>query len=190
MKRLLLSLSASLAFAALASAAPWQSITQRKAILDERIDMGIRNGLLTRPEAIVVRGDFDTLVRLEQTYLRSGGGLTAKEQLDLDRRFEALFMRVKFQKHDAQVRVDPNWVPINQRQARIYGRIDDGIRNGTITKAESVQLRGEFQTLVRLEAEYRRSGGVFTLQEREDLDRRLSRLSQRVVVERRDDQRF
>ena len=38
-----------------ALAAPWQSINQRQAALDARIDQGVRNGALTRPEAVQLR---------------------------------------------------------------------------------------------------------------------------------------
>ena len=50
-----------LAIAAPASAQAWQSINQRQANLDQRIDMGVRNGSLTRNEAVQLRSEFNPI---------------------------------------------------------------------------------------------------------------------------------
>jgi len=167
-----------------AAAASWRSINERQGILEDRINEGIRNGALTRPEAIRLRAEFSDLGRMEETYRRSGGSLSAAERADLDRRFDALRLRIRVERHDQQDRGD--WVPINQRQERIDERIEQGVRNGTLTRTEAIELRGEFRTLVNLEAEYRRSRGGLSADERVDLDRRLERLSARVAKERHD----
>ncbi|AUW60328.1 hypothetical protein C1T17_14380 [Sphingobium sp. SCG-1] len=86
-----------------ASAAPWQSINQRQANLERRIDQGVRNGALNRNEAQRLRGQFRDLARLEADYRRSNG-LSRRERLDLDRRFDALSSRIKIQKQDRQRR--------------------------------------------------------------------------------------
>ena len=49
-----------------ASAAPWQSINQRQANIDRRIDQGERNGSLTRMEANRLRGEFRPKLRIEE----------------------------------------------------------------------------------------------------------------------------
>lgn len=61
MKKLLaMAVAASaLAFAAPASAQGWQSINQRQAQLDQRIDVGVRNGSLTRNEGVRLRAEFN-----------------------------------------------------------------------------------------------------------------------------------
>lgn len=108
MKRILLSLAAASAvLAALpgaASAAPWQSINQRQANLERRIDQGVRSGELTRVEAARVRDQFRDLARLEARYRRSGHGLDMRERRDLDMRFDRLSQRVYAEKHDRQDR--------------------------------------------------------------------------------------
>jgi Ni/Co efflux regulator RcnB len=108
MKRMILSLaavSAVLSAAPLAaSAAPWQSVNERQANLERRIDQGVRSGELTRPEAARVRGEFRQIARLEVQYRRSGGRLTGYERADLDRRFDRLSQQVYAQKHDPQAR--------------------------------------------------------------------------------------
>ncbi|RVT43100.1 hypothetical protein [Sphingobium algorifonticola] len=61
-----------------ASAAPWQSINQRQANLDRRIDQGVRSGALNRAEAQRLRTEFRDLARLEANYRRSNG-LSARD---------------------------------------------------------------------------------------------------------------
>jgi len=91
-----------LSLSAAAQAAPWQSINQRQANLENRIDNGVRNGSLTRREATRLRNQFYHLERLERQYRR--GGLSWSERRDLDRRFDRLSAQIRFQKHDAQNR--------------------------------------------------------------------------------------
>jgi len=110
MKHALMSLAAVAAVAAaipvVASAAPgpWQSINQREANLNQRIEQGIRKGSLTRPEAMRLRQDMRQLERLEAQYRHSRPGLTNSERRDLDRRFDVLSAKVFEQKHDWQNR--------------------------------------------------------------------------------------
>jgi hypothetical protein len=88
-----------------ASAAPWQSINQRQANLEQRIDQGVRKGDLNRQEAARLRVQFRELSRLEAQYRRSGGGLTQAERRDLDARFDRLSQQIYAQRHDRQDRV-------------------------------------------------------------------------------------
>lgn len=102
MKRTLLALAAlaSVAAAPLAAqAAPWQSINQRQASLDHRIDVGVRNGSLSRAEAMRLRGEFRSLSRLEISYRRSNG-LSMRERADLDARFDRLSRQIQIERHD------------------------------------------------------------------------------------------
>jgi hypothetical protein len=79
----------------------------------------------------------------------------------------------------------PPWQSINQRQANLEQRIDQGVRNGSLTRSEALRLRGEFRSISRLEASYRRSNGL-SMRERADLDARFDRLSRQIQVERHD----
>jgi hypothetical protein len=109
MKRLLLSVAAASAvlvsLPVAASAAPWQSINQRQANLEHRIDQGVRKGDLTRPEAARLRAESRHIARLEARYRRTDGGLSAWERTDLDRRFDRLSHQVFAERHDRQDRV-------------------------------------------------------------------------------------
>ncbi|WP_299175783.1 hypothetical protein [uncultured Brevundimonas sp.] len=76
----------------------WQSINARQTNLDRRIDQGVRSGQLSRREAARLRGDFNSLLRLEANYRR--GGLTAWERNDLDRRFDRLSAEIRSERRD------------------------------------------------------------------------------------------
>lgn len=95
---------ATVALPTVASAQPgWQSINQRQANLDRRIDRGIQNGTLNRREAQRLRGEFRALDQLEHRYRRSNG-LSQWERRDLNRRFDALGARVRYERNDRQGR--------------------------------------------------------------------------------------
>lgn len=106
MKRILIGVLAasSLAAAMPASAAAWQSINSRQNQIFGNIEQGIRNGALTRAEAYRLKSDFYRITRLESQYRHTGNGLSAWERRDLDRRLDALKMRVRIQRHDYQRR--------------------------------------------------------------------------------------
>jgi len=77
-----------------------------------------------------------------------------------------------------------HWQSINARQDNLDRRIDRGVRTGQLSRREASRLRGEFNGLLRLEANYRRGG--LTAWERADLDRRFDRLSAQIRYERND----
>ena len=77
-----------------------------------------------------------------------------------------------------------NWQSINQRQVQLDRRIDQGVRNGALSRREASRLRAEFNGIARLEQSYRRGG--LSGWERADLDRRFDRLSAQIRMERRD----
>lgn len=177
-----------------ASAQGWIPVNDRLANLDTRIDRGVRSGDLTRNEAAKLRADFRAVARLEARY--SANGLSAWERDDLDRRMDALSARVRFERADAQQRgwyggrgwTDSRgtWMPIDRRQDQLDRRIDRGVRDGRLTRAEAVRLRAEFRDVARLEARYRMNG--LSAYERADLDRRFDRLAARIRWEARDNQ--
>jgi hypothetical protein len=76
----------------------WQSISQRKFQLDRRIDNGLRNGMLSRREAVRLKAELNQLVRLEASYMR--GGLNARERMELDRRYDQLARQVREERRD------------------------------------------------------------------------------------------
>jgi len=175
--------ASALAVSAPASAQSWQNINQRQAQLDQRIDVGVRNGSLTRSEAARLRDDFRDLARLEARY-RASNGLSYNERADLDRRFDRLSAQIRYERRD---RDDRGWQPINARQHQIDNRIDWGLRRGYLSQREATHLRADFNEIARLEVRYRRNG--LSQSERRDLDRRFDRLSATVEAELRDGDR-
>jgi hypothetical protein len=81
-----------------------------------------------------------------------------------------------------------SWRSINDRQDRLYERIERGVARGTITGREANSLRAQFARIERLEYRYRRGG--LSNWERADLDRRFDVLSARIRDESRDGQRY
>lgn len=77
-----------------------------------------------------------------------------------------------------------NWQSINDRKYNLDRRIDQGLRNRSLSRREADRLKAELNSLVRLERSYMRGGLSRT--ERADLDRRYDRLSAQVRSERRD----
>ena len=77
----------------------WVSINQRQAVLDARIDRGIRDGSLNRVEAERVRAEFRDIAAMEARY-RGDGRLERWEEAELDRRFDVLAARVRLERND------------------------------------------------------------------------------------------
>lgn len=111
MKKIVLALTAASALAAAAPALAqpyggydrqdyrgWTSINQRQDQLDRRIDVGLRNGQLTRYEAGRLRDEFYDIARLERRY--RSNGLSGWERADLDRRFDALSAKIRWERRD------------------------------------------------------------------------------------------
>jgi hypothetical protein len=85
-----------------ASAQAWRSINQRQTNLYNRIEQGVRNGSLTRPEARRLQNRFTTIARLENRY--RANGLSMSERRDLDQRFDSLSRQIRMERHDRQDR--------------------------------------------------------------------------------------
>ena len=73
---------------------------------------------------------------------------------------------------------------VNQKEAQIAQRIDQGVRTGALTRGEARNLRIRLAQIQRLEQVYRRGG--LNMNERRDLDRRLDALSVSVRVDKHD----
>ena len=106
MKRIVLSLVAAASLAGAAAPAfaqgprpsDWQPLAERADNIERRIDEGVRTGQLTGREARGLHEQFHSLLRLEDRYRRDG--MTLREREELQRRYDALSARVRFEKHD------------------------------------------------------------------------------------------
>ena len=74
------------------------------------------------------------------------------------------------------------------REAALNGRIEAGMRSGRLTRQEAWRLRADFREIARRADAYRVNG--ISSWERADLDRRFDRLSQRIRIEARDNERY
>jgi hypothetical protein len=92
--------SAAPAFAPAYAQAGWQNINARQDRLEQRINQGMRSGALSRREATQIRNEYRGLVRMEARYRASRPGLTMQERGDLDRRYDALSAKVRYEKRD------------------------------------------------------------------------------------------
>lgn len=75
---------------------------------------------------------------------------------------------------------------IDSRQAMIAQRIDNGLRNGAISRREAAHLKADLRDIDRMEAAFRRSRPGLTQGEIAQLNGRLDRLAAQVRLERRD----
>ncbi|HRL05989.1 MAG TPA: hypothetical protein PL098_04665 [Brevundimonas diminuta] len=76
----------------------WRSIHQRKYNLDRRIDQGVRTRQLSVREASRLKSELNSLVRLERAYQRDG--LSRRERMELDRRYDALSAKIRYERRD------------------------------------------------------------------------------------------
>jgi hypothetical protein len=169
-----------------------QSINERQARLEARIDQGVRNRSLTEGEAVQLRREFADIARLESRYRASGGRLTNTERSELDHRFELLSSRVRYDRNDnddRSPRGGSSDMNINQRQRDLDAKIDAGVRGGGLTAREASDLRAEFQSIARDETQYRASGRGLSQAERAGLEQRLDRLDRQLARNRADDDR-
>ena len=76
----------------------WNAISQRKHNLDRRIDQGVRTRQLSHREASRLKDELNSLVRLERSYMRDG--LNRRERNELDRRYDTLSAKVRYERND------------------------------------------------------------------------------------------
>lgn len=74
------------------------NINARQAQLQQRIEWGVRRGMLDRREATRLRDESRDIARLEARYRI--GGLSWNERADLDRRLDRLDTRIARETHD------------------------------------------------------------------------------------------
>lgn len=71
--------------------------------IEMRINQGLRDGSLTRNEARGLRMQLRDARQVERMYIRDGR-ITGREARDLDRRYAALNMRLRWERNDGQTR--------------------------------------------------------------------------------------
>lgn len=192
----LMSMAAASVLALSAGAAGAQTwIDNRYESLSDRIDDAARAGDLAPTDAADLRDDLADTAELGDRY--EAGGLSAWETRDLTRRFDQVATRlddmaaapiapVGWYGGQGWLDTGGRWMSVNARQAELNRRIEVGLRNGSLTRAEAARLRADFREVARLEARYRMGG--LSAWERGDLDRRFDILAAEIRLEGRDSQ--
>lgn len=72
------------------------------------------------------------------------------------------------------------FMAISQRRDWLEDRINEAVRQRSLSQAEATRLRSELAEIVRLETTYR--SNAFTTAERQDLDRRFDTLAARITI--------
>ena len=135
---------AACALAALAQAQTAGSETQRNVNQQERIEQGLQSGQLNTKEAAKLESGEAKINRMESNAMKDGT-LTQSEKARIRKAQNAQSSAIYGQKHDAQVG-NPNSASSQrmqadvQRNANQQARINQGVKSGSLTKAEAGQL--------------------------------------------------
>jgi opacity protein-like surface antigen len=130
---------------------------ERRARLDARIDTAVRDGTMSRSEADQIRRDYDDIVRLESQYA-ADGNVSPQQRSDLRTRYRALTQRVGGQGQAADYQANGRWQSLSTRNAEFEQRLAAGVRNRSLTQADTTRLRSDWRTLAQVEAGYQRGG--------------------------------
>jgi len=164
-------------------------LQQRIGMLDQRIDLGMRNGLLTRDEGRMLRLELQQVKEDASRMLRDGR-MTQREKdrinADLDRLEKRIVREVR--DDDRQRPRQEDIRDLEQRIAALQQKIDFGIRKGALTRDEGRALDVELQQ-VKQDASRMLRDGRMTQREKDRINADLDRLEKRIVREVRDDDR-
>ena len=161
-------------------------INQRIAEMDQRIDQGMRSGALTRDEGRRLRMELNK-VRDDAARMKRDGILTPREKdrlnAELDRLKRDIYREARDDDRRRGQQIDIS--DINQRIAEMDQRIDQGMRNGALTRDESRRLRMELNK-VRDDAARMKRDGILTPREKDRLNAELDRLKRDIYREKND----
>lgn len=153
----------------------WVNIVDRSDWFERRIETGRRQGRLNDYEIRSLRSEFRGLVDLERRY--QSGGLSSRERVELDQRFDQLAARIRVERQDDDWGGN-DWRPISERRWEFDQSVEAGLRNRTLTRYEADRLRRDFDELIRQESDYARNG--LDRYERQNLESRYADLMTRA----------
>lgn len=167
-------------FAALPAAAQntaLPGIDRQQQEIRAQIRQGIASGRITQQEAQeLYKRERD--IQFREIRVRNDGRATQQERESLRHDLDVMRADVERKLNNNQVTGRPgdNTPGIDQRQADIHARIERGIVNGSITRAEAKRLRQRERDLQHRESTYKADGRV-TEKERDQLRRDVNKLS-------------
>lgn len=165
-------------------------IDQTQQAIGARIQQGLASGHITPSEAqVLYRRDHEIATREAQ--FKANGHVNPQERqllrndvAALSAEVERMMMNNSYGAPGGQA----NTRGIDNREAQISQRIDEGVRSGRITRREARSLYKRERQIERHEAAYK-SDGVVTPQERRQLRGELTALRDEVERMMRNDRR-
>ncbi len=163
---------------------------QRREQLDARIDAAVRDGALSRNEADGMRREYEDIVRLEAQY-SADGPMQPQEREDLRTRYRALSQRVGYQNNGqnggqyggqnggaGNYQTDGRWQPLASQNALFEQRLNEAVRNRSISQGDAWRLRSDWRSLGQLEMRYQYNG--LDAREEADLKARYAQIDSRM----------
>jgi len=176
---------------AVADAAKVKRVRKRKAVQKSRIKSGVKDGSLTKREAGRLAREQKRISKMAKD-AAADGKVTGKEKAILERNQDRASAHIVKERHDAQGTMGstPNrktWDPgVNQRQRIQHRRIAQGIRSGSLTRAETRQII-QTESRIRKMEHAMKSDGVLTKNERQHLHAALSQASKEIFALKHND---
>ena len=164
-------------------------IDQAQQAISARIQQGLASGQITPSEAqVLYRRDRE--IQMRENQYKAYGNINPQQRQQLRDDLSALGADVERMMNNRDV-VRPagnaaQTPGIDNQDAQISQRIDEGFRSGRITPREARKLQSQQREIARHEA-YFKSDGIVTQQERRQLRNELAALSNEVERMMRND---
>jgi hypothetical protein len=169
-------------------------IQKRMENQDQRIDQGVQSGALTPRETGKLEADQAKIQQTEER-MKSDGKLTPKERQRLNQMQDRDSRAIFNQKHDAQTANvgagapgNANAPGVQKRMQNQDRRIEQGVKSGELTPKEAGRLEAD-QARIQQTEERMKSDGNLTGQERQKLNTKQDRASDRIYQQKHDRQR-
>jgi hypothetical protein len=180
------------AFAPSAFAQGTGEVIQRDVNQQQRIEQGLQSGQLTTREAGKLEGEEARIDKMEKNALKDGK-LSPQESARINRAQDQVSRDIYREKHDAQVG-NPNSASSQRMQADVQRninqqqRIEQGVKNGSLTNREVGKLENGQAHVDRTEARAARNGKVGP-NEQARIQQAENKQSRRIYREKHDDQK-
>jgi len=168
-------------------------VDQRLQDQKQRIQEGLRNGTLSRDQARQMWHHDQEIANQERKDMAANGGhLTKGEQNNLNKALNKNSQEISSDKHDgAQAGpgvVDPGHPRVNEVDQRLQDqkeRIEQGVKNGTMTKQEARQAWHNDQRVANQERkDMAANGGHLTKGEQNNLNKALNKNSNKIYKDK------
>ena len=155
------------------------TIDRAQQAISARIQQGMASGHITPSEARdLMRRDRD--IEQRESRFKANGNITAQERQQLRTELNTLAAEVERKMNNSEFNARPGTTTgIDNRQANLSQRIDEGIRSGRINQREANRLQRRERDIARHEVSYK-SDGVVTQQERRRLRNEINQLSNQL----------